>query len=135
MLKVEVLTGANLPTKAHPSDAGWDLYAHEISYRENQIIISTGCKFMIPEGYYGRIADRSSMAVKGFHVVGGVVDSSYRGIVKVLLVYSGYGMPNIHIGDKIAQLIVTKIHEGGIEEVASVNETERGEGGFGSSGK
>ncbi len=137
MLKVKLLEGAKMPTKAHPGDAGWDLYAYETPRfaRGEVFIVSTGCKFEIPEGYYGRVADRSSMALKGFHVVGGVVDCTYRGIVKIMLIYFGNRTVEINEGDKIAQLIITKIHEGGIEEVKKVDKTERGDEGFGSSGK
>lgn len=70
---------AKLPTKAHPGDAGWDLYSNlekEIVLKHNSICkIPTGCSFAIPEGYYGRIADRSGNACNyGVHVIAGVID-------------------------------------------------------------
>ena len=132
---------ATIPTKAHSGDAGWDLYADNeepihIEFGSRQLI-STGCAFAIPEGYYGKIADRSGNAWKcGTHVLGGVIDSQYRGEVKVILANLGCDEGFIiKRGDRIAQMIVTKIHEGGMIEVDDLDETQRNEGGFGSSGK
>lgn len=143
-LRVKRLTEtAKLPAKAHSGDAGWDLYAdnEEDAHIEfgKRALIPVGCSFAIPEGYYGRIADRSGNAWKcGVHVAGGVVDSSYRGEVKVILVNLGCDDGFIvKRGDKIAQMVITKIHVGDLIEVASFDNleaTERGEGGFGSSG-
>ena len=80
---------ALIPSKAYRGDAGWDLYAvedGEIAPGERRLI-GTGIAMAIPEGFYGRIADRSSMAYKfGMHVLAGIIDCSYRGEVKVLLV-------------------------------------------------
>jgi len=128
---------ATLPTKAYSGDAGWDLYCLtdvEIPATYERLI-PTGCSFAIPEGYYGRIADRSSLAMKGLHVMGGVVDSKYRGEVKVIL--HNFNTCSFHFkkGEKIAQMIITKIHTGDMIEVDNLDETERNQGGFGSSGK
>ena len=141
MLKVKRITDtATVPTKAHPGDAGWDLYADNdeplhINFGSRSLI-DTGCKFAIPEGYYGRIADRSGNAWKcGVHVLGGVVDSHYRGEVKVVLANLGCDEGFIvKRGDRIAQMVITKIHEGEMVEVDELDTTERNEGGFGSSG-
>lgn len=133
--------GVKMPTKAHPDDAGWDLYANnneEIHIEYGQrVLIGTGCSFGIPGGYYGRIADRSGCAWKhGIHVLGGVIDSTYRGEVKVIL--ANLGMEEgfvVRKGDKIAQIILTKIHEGDMMEVDDLDDTPRGKKGFGSTGK
>ena len=143
-MKVARLTEtANLPTKAYSGDAGFDLYVDLL--KENNFInieagkralVSTGCAFAIPEGYYGRIADRSSVAWKsGCHVLAGVVDSAYRGEVKVVLMNLSEKAVKIEHGMKIAQLVVTQIYTGELTEVKDLDETERGEGGFGSSGQ
>jgi len=130
---------AKLPTKAYSGDAGWDLYSDfegliQINPGERQII-STGCSFAIPEGYYGRIADRSSVAWKnGCHVLAGVIDSKFRGEVKIVLVNLSNETFIINPGDKIAQLVIVPIYTGELVEVDTLDDTERGEGGFGSSG-
>ena len=143
-MKVTRLTDtAFLPTKAYSGDAGFDLYVDLLN--ENNFIdieagkralVSTGCAFAIPEGYYGRIADRSSVAWKsGCHVLAGVVDSAYRGEVKVVLMNLSEKTFKVEHGMRISQLVITKIYTGDLTEVKDLNETERGEGGFGSSGK
>ena len=142
-MKVRRLTETStLPTKAYSGDAGWDLYVDSEIERIIRIepgkraLISTGCAFAIPEGYYGRIADRSSVAWKsGCHVLAGVVDSAYRGEVKVVLMNLTDKTVEIEHKQKIAQLVVTKIYTGELEEVEDLDNTDRGQGGFGSSGK
>lgn len=150
-LQVKRITNTSiLPTKAYRGDAGWDLYADNETpihiWKNTRVIIPTGIKMAIPDGYYGRIADRSSYAWKhGLHVLGGVIDSQYRGEIKVVMIGLCGANPTdmdkktvmIERGNKIAQLIITKIHQGYLEEVddISVDLSERREGGFGSSGK
>ena len=141
MLRVKKLSKcAIIPTKAHPGDAGWDLYANNdddvhIEFGR-RALISTGISLAIPEGYYGRVADRSGNAWKcGMHTFGGVIDSKYRGEVKVILANLGCDEGFIvKKGDRIAQLVITKIHVEDMIEVDDLDETERGENGFGSSG-
>ena len=131
---------SKLPTKAHPGDAGWDLYANNdedmIIMVGNRELIPIGCSFSVPEGYYGRLADRSGHAWKcGIHVMGGVIDSKYRGEVNVILINLGCDEGFIvKRGDKIAQMIITKIHNGNMVEVDNLDETQRSEKGFGSTG-
>lgn len=129
---------AKLPTKAHPGDAGWDLYTNItdiIVEPGSRALVSTGCSFAIPHGYYGRIADRSGNACKlGIHVLAGVIDSQYRGEVKVCLINLSEQPLRIKYGDKIAQMILTKIHEGEMQEVDELDSTKRGADGFGSTG-
>lgn len=89
----------------------------------------------IPHGNYGRVAPRSGLAVKNFIDVGaGVIDSDYRGEVKVLLFNFGSTDFSIMPGDRIAQLIIEKYTMTNIEEVNDLDATSRGEGGFGSTG-
>lgn len=141
MLRVKRLSESSIIlTKAHSGDAGWDLYANndedihiEFGHRA---LISTGISLAIPDGYYGRVADRSGCAAKcGMHTFGGVIDSKYRGEVKVILANLGCDEGFIvKKGDRIAQLVITKIYEGDMVEVDNLDVTERGENGFGSSG-
>lgn len=129
---------ARLPTKAYPGDAGWDLYADNLEELKlvpgARLLIPTGWCFLIPEGYYGRIADRSSIAWKhGCHVIAGVVDSSYRGEVGVVLINLSSTPFFIQPGEKLCQMVITQIYTGGLVEVTELGETDRNEGGFGSS--
>ena len=152
---------AKLPTKAHSSDAGWDLYALEAIDIESQTPtkVRTGIAMAIPDGYFGLICDRSSMGVKGISRHAGVIDSSYRGEIIVCLnyvnmpefnceMYHGYypgdesweiitrnHIYSIAAGDKIAQLVILPVPTLEIEEVKTLEITERGQGGFGSSGR
>lgn len=137
---VKKLTPSSIvPTKAYLGDAGWDLYANitEPIHIEfgRRALIPIGCAFAIPEGYYGRIADRSGHAWKcGMHVLGGVIDSHYRGEVKVVLANLGCDEGFIvKKGDKIAQMVITKIHTGNMTVVDDLEITQRNTGGFGSS--
>ena len=128
------------PTKANPSDAGYDLYSTD-DYKlwaGQTICISTGIYMAIPEGYYGRIADRSSMAKNNLHIVGGVIDCSYRGEIKVLLHNTeSLGVREISAGQKFAQIIITKICElePAVIDFNDLPDSARGEKGFGSSGR
>jgi dUTP pyrophosphatase len=140
MLVKRLTPTAKLPTKAYSGDAGWDLYADVTEAitipPQSRKLIPTGCSFSIPYGYYGRIADRSSVAWKsGGHVLAGVVDSSYRGEVKIVLMNLSDTDIVISPGDKISQMVVTQIYTGNLTEVEELENTVRGEGGFGSSGK
>lgn len=138
-LKIKLLTDkSKIPTRANSTDAGLDLYSIEklALIPNTRRLIRTGISLEIPEGYYGRVAPRSGLAVKsGIDVFAGVVDSSYRGELCVVLFNSDKSNPFlINEGDRIAQLIIEKHYNFPIEEVSQLNETERGSGGFGSSG-
>lgn len=140
MLKIKKLNdSAIIPTRGHETDAGLDLYAlkdYEI-FPRNRYLIQTGISLEIPEGYYGRVAPRSGLAVKyGIDVFAGVVDSSYRGELMVLL-YNSNEIETFVIkkGDRIAQLIIEKHYNFPIEIVYTLSDTNRGSGGFGSTGK
>lgn len=102
-------------------------------------IIHTGLIICIPEGYYGRIAPRSSLARKyGIDTMGGVIDSSYRGEIIIMLMNHSGKVFNLSHGDRAAQIIVEKIHVGNpvmVDSFGDKEETDRGTGGFGSTGK
>lgn len=138
---------AKLPTKAHFTDAGWDLYAvGKYTIRPGVITkVKTGIAIEIPKGYVGLIWDRSGKAIKnGLHRVAGVIDASYRGelIVGITCVadknWCGYDRQYghaINTGDRIAQLLIQEIPlHVTFEEVEELSVTERGKGGFGSTG-
>lgn len=141
-IKIKKLSDkAIIPAQATPHDAGYDLYAVEDGrlYPGQRQLFKTNIAIAIPEGYYGRIADRSGNAFKlGVHVMGGVIDSAYRGDIGVILLNTNeddlYNIVEIKIGQKIAQLIIEKCHSIEWKEVDNLDETVRGEGGFGSTG-
>ena len=139
VLKVKRLrSSAKVPTKAHKTDAGFDLYASEYVDMEPSgiTLVPTGIAVEIPEGYCGIIKDRSSMVtLYGHQVVAGVIDSHYRGEVKIALkVIKEFPVFSIEPGLKIAQLVIVPIPDLEIKEVDDLTDTDRGEKGFGSSG-
>ena len=139
MIKVKLLTeDSKAPTRNTPTDAGLDLYSSEtalIRGREWKAI-SVGISISIPDGFYARIAPRSGLAYKhGLDVFAGVVDSGYRGEIKVILYNAGKKDYLINIGDKIAQLIIEKCYNWEPEISSDLENSKRGENGFGSSGK
>ena len=143
------------PFRANESDAGYDLFSTEYTTLEpfQRKLVSTGINMEIPQGFYGRIAPRSGVACKkGIDVMAGVIDSGYRGEIKVLLInlnFEGYNLqPNafeamfgsankteIKPGDRIAQLVIEKCHTVEWKAMETLEESQRGEGGFGSSGQ
>tara|TARA_Y100001936_G_scaffold20231_1_gene17281 strand:- start:20575 stop:20997 length:423 start_codon:yes stop_codon:yes gene_type:complete len=140
MIKVKLLNeSASVPTKAHSSDAGWDLYASHTSqpvYPHKRRLISTDISIAIPDGYCGLIWPRSGLSVKkGIDVLAGVIDSGYRGEIKVCLLNTSDQIVHVHPGDRIAQLIIQKVEDVEFLEVDDLDDTDRGEGGFGSSGE
>lgn len=139
MIQVKLLTEASkAPTRNTPTDAGLDLYSSEtVLIRGGEWkAISAGISISIPDGFYARIAPRSGLAYKhGLDVFAGVVDSGYRGEIKVILYNAGKKDYLINIGDKIAQLIIEQCCIWDIKIVNDLKNSERGEKGFGSSGK
>jgi len=139
MFQVKLLnSNAIVPTKATPGSAGCDLYAAEelIIPSKKWKAVSTGISIRIPTDCYARIAPRSGLAFKnGIDIFAGVVDSDYRGEIKVIMMNNGGSDFDVKIGDRIAQIIFERIYEGILVEVEELDETKRGEGGFGSSGK
>ena len=126
---------AVLPTYAHFGDAGADLYANEeVDIQPNEVkIISTGLRVEIPDGYEMQVRPRSGMTTKT-PIIGqfGTVDSGYRGPLGVMLYNHGEVPYRVQKGDRIAQAVITPTYHGNFLIVDSLSETERGEGGFGS---
>lgn len=128
---------ATLPTKANAGDAGIDIYTNE-SYTlqpGERHMFTTGIACSIPDGYVALLWDRSGLGSKGIHRFAGVVDSGYRGEWKVILWNSTNEPFEIKAGDKIIQCIIQTFEPADITEVTELNETQRGAGGFGSSGR
>ncbi len=129
-----------LPSYAHPGDAGLDLYSAEdvVLKPFERALVGTGIKVEIPRGYAGFVQPKSGRAVKeGLSIVNtpGLIDSGYRGEVKVILINLDPEREiKIKRGEKIAQLVIQRVEEVAVEEVDELEETRRGEGGFGSTG-
>lgn len=118
-------------------DAGYDLEALRgyILPPGQRVAVSTGLKVALPAGYYGQIFPRSGLALEGIDTTGGVIDASYRGVIKVILKNNTNKDYEIRPRQRIAQLVVIKIFTGKVQRVKELDETERGDKGFGSSGK
>jgi dUTP pyrophosphatase len=128
---------ATLPTRAHPDDAGLDLYALEdvmVQPGEGRMA-RTGIAFALPAHSVGMIADRSSMAKKGLKTAGGIIDAGYRGEVQV--VFWNLSQQEIRIvrGERMAQMLIMPIQTPAPVETPDLSETARGAGGFGSTGR
>ena len=144
MKKLRIVNTSNneLPIYATKGSAGMDLRAN---LQEDVVIapgerklISTGLKISLPEGYEAQIRPRSGLALKkGVTVLNspGTVDSDYIGDIGVILINHGEESLTISNGDRIAQMVVAKHETVEFEQVESLDETERGAGGFGSTGK
>ena len=133
----KLLDSASVPTRAHEHDAGWDLYSSERSFviSSKRKVVSTSISLAIPDGHVGLIWPRSGLAAKkGIDVFAGVIDSGYRGEIKVCLYNSSGVNFEINKGDRIAQIIFHKIPQTEMLEVDSLGDSIRGDSGFGSSG-
>jgi dUTP pyrophosphatase len=132
---------ARPPAQAHEGDAGYDLHAAEavtIAPGE-RASVGTGIAVAIPEGQAGLVVPRSGLAARhGISVVNapGLIDSGYRGELRVLLLNTDRAEPfAVEPGDRIAQLVLVQVETEDLEEVAELDETPRGVGGFGSTGR
>jgi dUTP pyrophosphatase len=134
-LKFKVLNGGKLPTRAHREDAGFDLYSPiNAVFCGGTTRIKLGVCVEIPKGYVGFIMGRSSLNKNGIACLTGVIDSGYTGEIAVILNSVG-ALARIKKGDRIAQLVIAKLAD--IDDaiaVDSLEDSERGAGGFGSTG-
>lgn len=135
-MKIKLDEGAYKPTRAHEIDAGLDLYARDtqIVPAKKSAIFDTGVHIEIPVGYVGMIKSKSGLNVKHGLSSEGVVDAGYTGSIVVKLYnHSGYDY-KVHAGDKISQIVIMPIITPELEVVDELDETERGNNGFGSTG-
>ena len=133
---------AVMPTKAHATDAGFDLYctSTEVNWGTRKLTCHTGLAFEIPDGYVGLIFPRSSVSNKPLMMANsvGVIDSGYRGEVTAKFNITGMNeiyANNYQVGDKIAQMIIIPYPEIEFEETDSLSESDRGTGGYGTTGR
>lgn len=142
MLTVKVVnkSEAGLPEYKTPGSAGVDLKSTEevTLYRGDSVLVGTGLYLSIPEGYEAQIRPRSGLAINhGITVLNshGTIDSDYRGEIKIILHNTSIIPYTIEKGERIAQMVFNKVERVTFEEVDSLDDTERGDGGFGHSGK
>ena len=129
--------GETLPQYAHSGDAGADLTSAEdvVLPAGARRLVSTGIRLALPPGCAGLIWPRSGLAVKqGIDCGAGVIDSEYRGEVRVLLFNHSDQDFTIQKGDRIAQLLIQRVERVEFQQVDSLDDTTRGDGGFGSTG-
>jgi len=128
---------AKLPIHASDFAAGCDFYSiEEVNLESGKTIkVRTGLAIEMPTTHYLRIEDRSGMAIKGIHKVGGIIDSDYRGEISIILHNSSGENYKIEKGDRIAQGILTPVSQSDFVEVDQLSETSRGTQGFHSTGK
>uniref|UniRef100_A0A8C4RAM9 Deoxyuridine 5'-triphosphate nucleotidohydrolase n=1 Tax=Eptatretus burgeri TaxID=7764 RepID=A0A8C4RAM9_EPTBU len=135
---VKLSGNAIAPTRGSEWAAGFDLYSAEEAEipSMDRMIVKTDIQISLPVGCYGRIAPRSGLAVKhGLDVGAGVIDADYRGSVNIVLFNFSKKSYSVKKGERIAQLICEKICYPKLQECVSLDNTERGSGGFGSTGK
>ena len=125
-----------LPSYGHPGDAGLDLFSSEDHLlRPGEVRpVQTGIQVAIPRGHVGLIWDKSGISLRGVHRLAGVVDAGYRGEVQVVMVNLSREPYEIKAGMKIAQMLIQPIVEINVVEAENLDDTSRGEGGFGSIG-
>ncbi len=130
--------GDYVPENAKEGDAGSDLRSSEdiIIPANGRCLVPTGISMAIPKGFVGLVWPRSGLAVKhGLDSGAGVIDSGYRGEIRVLLFNHSEIDFKVVRGDRIAQILIQKVEAPQFIKVDTLDETERGEGGFGSTGK
>lgn len=135
-MKVKVGDFGYLPTRSHITDAGMDLYAPKpvVLPAGGLVKVHLDIAVQLPVSTYGKIEGRSSLAARGVDVLGGVVDEGYRGEIAVVLKNNSDFRLEFNRGDRIAQLIVQPYIAVTPELVDELDDTERGAGGFGSTG-
>lgn len=137
-LKIKRLRpGARLPLRVTSGSSGLDLFAcldEPLELSPDPVLVPTGIAIEVPPGYDVQIRPRSSLSAKGVGIALGTIDSDYRGEVLVTMYRFGTRPHRIVPGDRIAQLVVTRLAELNLEEVEDLTPTERGTGGHGSTG-
>lgn len=138
MMKIILDEGAKMPTRAHADDAGLDLYSREnrVIYPHSSATFDTGVHVEIPRGYVGMIKSKSGLNVKYGLTSEGVLDCGYTGSIRVKLYNHSSEAYTVAAGDKISQLVIMPIIAPELELVKDFGtDTERGDNGFGSTGR
>ena len=130
-------TDAKLPCYGHPGDAGLDLFSAVDMVLEpgKAQAVPTAIQAAIPPGHVGLIWDKSGISLSGVHRLAGVVDAGYRGEIRIVMINLGQEEFTVCKGMKIAQMLIQPVVEVSVVEADSLDDTERGKGGFGSTGR
>ena len=136
----KVKSDAIIPKYAHDGDSGLDLFSCDevLVKRGAHVLVSTGIAIELPKGYEAQIRSRSGLALKhGIMVLNspGTIDNSYRGILGIIVKNFGYEDFYVEKGTKIAQMVIAQVESAEMIEVQELGDTERADGGFGSSDK
>ena len=136
-MKIKLDKGAYMPTKAHEADAGWDLYAMEgqVVPAKESAVFDTGVHMALPNHTAGMLVSKSGLNVKHDITSTGLIDPGYTGSIKVKLYNQGGFDYKVEAGDKISQLVLIPFVAVELQPVGELDESERGENGFGSSGR
>lgn len=136
-IKIVLEEGATMPAYAHEDDAGMDLISMEMNMipAHGRETFKTGVHMAIPSGYFGAIRAKSGLLRKHGIICSGAVDCSYTGEIMVTLVNTSSKNYQVFKGDKIAQMILIPYHHAEFVQVEKLDETERGDNGFGSTGR
>lgn len=136
-IKIVLEEGATMPAYAHEDDAGMDLISMEMNMipAHGRETFKTGVHMAIPSGYFGAIRAKSGLLRKHGIICSGTVDCSYTGEIMVTLVNTSSKNYQVFKGDKIAQMILIPYHHAEFVQVEKLDETERGDNGFGSTGR
>lgn len=135
-MKIKIFEGGFVPTRAHNSDAGIDVYSPiDFTLFKNEALrISLGIAIEINEDEVAIMSERSSQGKKGITSIGNIIDSGYRGEISIVLQNTNKLEQSFQRGDKIGQIVICKLGDRVIEVVDELTETDRGSGGFGSTG-
>mgnify|MGYP003964304815 CR=1 FL=1 len=128
---------SQLPQMMREGDAAMDFYAYKDYLIESgvKVVVETGGAIAIPRGYWGNVRDRSGLAGKhNIHTMAGVMDSNYRGEVQIVMINLGKEEYQIKKGDRICQMIISRHEDLEVMEVDELDETNRGDSRFASSG-
>ncbi len=139
MVKIKIkklVSDAKIPSYAYPEDVAMDIFSCEklIIKPKCRVLVKTGISMEFPKGYVALVWDKSGIAKNGVTCLGGVIDSNYRGEYKIILLNVGSKNYKIKKGQKVAQILIQPVVHGKIEEVNELDESSRGEDGFGSTG-
>lgn len=140
-LKVLLLDSeAKSPSRAYPTDTGYDVYVNrDVTVTDKPQAFPTGVKVIIPKGYGIRFREKSGKALLGLEIKAGTIDETYRGELKVVATSHVHGGLKLRAGEAICQMVLEKRNDADVEVITQeefdATQTDRGEGGFGSTGR
>lgn len=136
-MRIKLDQGAVMPSRAHEHDAGLDLYAAETAYiaPHSWVAVSTGVHAEIPRGFVGLLTSKSGLMAKHGLTCRGTIDAGYTGTIKAVIFNHSDQVYKVTAGDKVTQMVIMPIITPELELVEELEKTERGSGGFGSTGK